>query len=362
VQVATINSDISGIAVPAAVSAGAPDLGAYQFVPTASVPALTLDAGQTLGTGINDFYFLNRKVATIDWTNNTGTAPTSLTGFYYPGTDLSTSSNGFEYFSSYWQFDASGDSNITYDITLYFNNTEKGNITSTVQLAKTINGGESWWNVPVSQSSTSNSITAFGLTSFSRFTGTGSLTPLPVNLDGFTAIRKSETTVALNWKTRGEINNEKFEIERSFDGINFIRVGTVNGNGTTNTVMVYQFEDQVLASASPVLYYRLKQVDFNGDFEYSEIKRVANTTSAVDLKAWYNQSEQKIQVSTISNVAEPVTITVVDIQGRVVAQQTTQLTKGNNSIKLDMQGLPNGIYTFMLASAEGVKFNKIVKF
>src|SRR5690606_8804677 len=157
-----------------------------------------------------------------------------------------------------------------------------------------------------------------GLTSFSRFTGTSDIIPLPVNLVSFTANRLNETSVRLNWRTAGEENNDRFEIERSSDGVNFFTVGEVAGNGTTNTPLSYMFEDRN-ATLSPVLYYRLKQVDYNGAFEYSPIARVANTIAAVDMKAWYNQTNEKIQLAIINTISEQVIINVMDMQGKLVA-------------------------------------------
>src|SRR5690606_27584493 len=133
------------------------------------------------------------------------------------------------------------------------------------------------------------------------------LNPLRVNLVSFTANRLNETSVRHNWRTAGEENNDRFEIERSTDGINFITVGEVAGNGTTNTPLSYLFEDRNANALTPVLYYRLKQVDYNGAFEYSPIARVANTIAVVDMKAWYNQTNEKVQVAIVNNLNEQVT-------------------------------------------------------
>ena len=95
---------------------------------------------------------------------------------------------------------------------------------------------------------------------------------LPVELTYFRA-NKKEDKVELNWETRTEIDNDYFDIERSTDGSNFDKIGQVQGNGTTNEVHTYQFTDELPKSG--VNYYRLKQVDFNREYEYSEIASIS---------------------------------------------------------------------------------------
>src|SRR5690606_12804259 len=103
----------------------------------------------------------------------------------------------------------------------------------------------------------------------------------------------------------------------------FITVGEVMGNGNSNRIISYGFEDKVPATASAVLYYRLRQVDYNGDFEYFGVRRVVLSTAVVDAKTWFNNSTDKIQVALNSNVSGQLNLSVVDIQGRVVANHIT---------------------------------------
>lgn len=100
---------------------------------------------------------------------------------------------------------------------------------------------------------------------------------LPVELASFNAA-PFDGRVLLNWATQSEINNEMFILERSKDGREFLPIGQVPGHGTTNEWQAYQFIDQYPAKGTN--YYRLKQVDFGGDFTYSrmvsaEIERLA---------------------------------------------------------------------------------------
>lgn len=96
--------------------------------------------------------------------------------------------------------------------------------------------------------------------------------PLPVEMVSFD-VKKTGDKALLRWVTGTEINNDYFEVERSTDGVNFETIGKVEGAGTTQNEQKYQFEDADIYIAD-VLYYRLRQVDMDGAFDYSEIKYI----------------------------------------------------------------------------------------
>lgn len=109
------------------------------------------------------------------------------------------------------------------------------------------------------------------ISSFSAFFAHGGAAPLPVELLFFEA-EKLEDDVMLTWETASERNNSHFEIQRSDNGKNFYSLGIVQGNGTSSDVNSYEFFDQ--KTDSPIHYYRLKQVDFDGKYEYTDVRRV----------------------------------------------------------------------------------------
>ena len=90
---------------------------------------------------------------------------------------------------------------------------------------------------------------------------------LPVQLLDFTG-RLQSNSVVLNWKTSLEINSKRFEIERSYDGQNFTKIGTVAAAGNSSFIKDYQFTDKMIAQDNN--YYRLKQIDIDDKFEYSK--------------------------------------------------------------------------------------------
>lgn len=93
--------------------------------------------------------------------------------------------------------------------------------------------------------------------------------PLPVELADFYVRELSDGKVQLYWKTVSEVDNERFEVERSADGLDFRTIGEVKGNSTTAQAHHYTFADDEAPRSTA--YYRLKQIDFDGGFEYSKI-------------------------------------------------------------------------------------------
>lgn len=110
---------------------------------------------------------------------------------------------------------------------------------------------------------------------------------MPVELDKWTATNLKES-VLLEWTTASEENNDYFAIERSIDGVTWKVLGNVGGAGTTSATHYYSFEDT--KPVSGISYYRLKQVDFNGEYTYSSIKCINRPANADKMyKAYVNK-------------------------------------------------------------------------
>ena len=114
-------------------------------------------------------------------------------------------------------------------------------------------------------------------------------TVLPVELTTFTGVADGNVT-HLSWTTASETNCDNFEIEHSPDGINFVNIGTEQCSGNSTTTITYSFDDENPFTGTT--YYRLKQTDFDGSYEYSGIISVSNlnyTVSAVDVYTLHGQ-------------------------------------------------------------------------
>jgi hypothetical protein len=113
------------------------------------------------------------------------------------------------------------------------------------------------------------------ISSFSPFTlaSASSANPLPIKLVDFTAsIVREEKAVLLDWQTESEVNNDFFIIERSSDGYNWNSIHKASGAGSSNSLLRYEYLDE--NPLSGISYYRLKQTDFDGEYEYFPIRSV----------------------------------------------------------------------------------------
>ena len=188
--------------------------------------------------------------------------------------------------------------------------------------------------------------------------GGASGSPLPVELIHFDAQAAANHTADLNWATASEINNSHFEIERSYDGIRWEWVGNVIGNGTTNQLAEYYFTDRSIAMSQNTAYYRLKQVDYDGAFEYSGLRSVDFNGNAamLDIAAYPNPFNQEVTIHVNAN--EPYTLQLTDVNGVVLL--SVDRTE-NRTHRLDVSEYTAGVYIINVTSAEGTNHLKIIK-
>ena len=188
------------------------------------------------------------------------------------------------------------------------------------------------------------------------------LNPLPVEMFSFDAILFNQQTAQLNWATASEINNDHFDIERSEDGKIFLKVGEVKGNGNTNTISNYEYFDNFGITTSSIIYYRLKQIDYNGDFKYSEIRKLKLSGQDHEFKAWYNSSNDKTEAVVFYEKETHASLRMIDIQGKLIAEQEVILPIGESHLQLDMFGLAKGIYTISIADENKMEVKRVMKY
>jgi hypothetical protein len=182
---------------------------------------------------------------------------------------------------------------------------------------------------------------------------------VPVKLVYFNANAKNEDA-HLTWQTASEINNSHFEVQRSTDGKRFKTIGTVKGNGTTSKVHNYQFMDEGAAQLGNTIYYRLHQVDYNGDDEFSPTATVrfeSNQLQTVSISP--NPFNTELNLSIIASKESNVTITITDLQGRLLSTESFTATNGANTLSLNhMTKLEKGFY-FVRVKMDGE--TKVIK-
>lgn len=173
---------------------------------------------------------------------------------------------------------------------------------------------------------------------------------LPVELASFTSSINGRD-VNLNWITSSENNNSHFEIERSSNG-NWSKIGSVTGNGTSGNSHNYNFSDRGLSSGNYA--YRLKQVDFNGNFEYFNLhgEVVIGVPSVYSLSQNY---PNPFNPSTTINYELPfdgkVSIKVFDMTGKEISNLVNDIkTAGYYKVNFNASGLSSGIYTYRITA------------
>lgn len=184
--------------------------------------------------------------------------------------------------------------------------------------------------------------------------------PLPVELIRFSGV-PSDNKVILNWSTSSEENNEGFYVERSRDGLSFESIGFISGKGNSNEVHHYDFVDQ-----RPNLgynFYRLKQVDYDGQFEYSNIISVFNDfiRSGITATIYPNPAraeDAKVGVLT-GDDHTPILISIFDIEGRLIDKLAySKPGLSENIVKLPM--LVEGHYTVIVSQGAFTKHERLI--
>ena len=192
--------------------------------------------------------------------------------------------------------------------------------------------------------------------------------PLPVELVSFTGIF-IKGKVLLKWRTETEVDNYGFEVERtSLDspkgGKQFVweKIGFVEGHGNSNSPKVYSFTDNNIESADKY-YYRLKQLDTDGKFEYSDVVEV-EVALPQEYKLEQNYPNPFNPSTTISfsiPAASRVKLTLFDALGREVTQITNKdFSAGNHSINFNAAKLTSGIYFYRIEAGSFVQSKKMI--
>lgn len=190
-----------------------------------------------------------------------------------------------------------------------------------------------------------------GITNFSSFgfTGNTSDVVLPVTWLSFSVENENQKRNALlKWITATEQDNEGFEVEHSTDGISFAKIGFVEGNGTTTLTSSYNFTHTGITPG--INYYRLKQIDFNGDYNYSEVRLLHSTSDVYEdlVNCFPNPSPGEFYITSKNKIED---ITLVDAIGKIVTQISNI---GETSIKLDKRDLKNGVYYLLITDDKGI--------
>jgi len=180
---------------------------------------------------------------------------------------------------------------------------------------------------------------------------------LPVNWLSFTAEKAAGTSVLLKWSTAQEKDNSYYSIERSIDGNHFTSIGEVPAGKASNTVQYYQFTDKQPYSSDN--YYRIKQVDKNGNFSYTSVQKLSFDASAA-LWQLYPNPVSKSTALYIKKDASKMQLVLTDISGKVLYNNVYRMVKAGQKIPLVAERLSGGIYLLKVTSDKNTSTQKLV--
>lgn len=181
-----------------------------------------------------------------------------------------------------------------------------------------------------------------GFSSF--YFGAANLT-LPLNLVTFTGTYKNQSSY-LKWETTNEVNTDHFVIERSIDNSTFESIGEVKAKGAANKATIYNYIDEKVSDLGvPFVSYRLKIVDKNGEYSYSNII-VINVPDIIitSVNVYPNPANKSTVISVTSSNDQTISWQLIDNAGRVILNKTATVRKGLNRIDVDLMKVPAGSY------------------
>ncbi|MEL6660520.1 MAG: T9SS type A sorting domain-containing protein [Bacteroidota bacterium] len=183
---------------------------------------------------------------------------------------------------------------------------------------------------------------------------------LPVELTHFSA-QAQKQEVELHWETATETANAGFEIERSLDGRRFELLEFVEGQGTTSEAHRYQFTDKSVKAGNQY-YYRLKQVDYDGSFTYSEVRMAHFKGDQLQINIFPNPASDWINLHLLVEETGEVVVSLFSSQGQLIYNQTeTVQANGVFRKKIDINELVAGVY-FLKVEVNGESvYERVVK-
>ncbi|MFN3940003.1 MAG: T9SS type A sorting domain-containing protein, partial [Chitinophagales bacterium] len=265
--------------------------------------------------------------------------------------------------NGYWDFVGVGTPNI-YDLTLTSGGvTNMGALTTQHAIFQNSTTGPSGWAdagtsaVPGVISGGTIDPQAKNVSGFGFFgIGRSDEYVLPIILTEFEGSNIGTANV-LTWSTAQEMNNDYFTVERSIDGHNYASVGTVDGAGNSDQITHYTFTDK-----SPSLgtnYYRLKQTDFNGFSDYSDVISIQVDGSFEIGNPYPNPVVSDVHLNIVSENTALTYLRILDLNGKTIYEEPIQVVDGLQTLTVKMQDLTPGMYIVEML-IDGIRYNKPV--
>ena len=264
----------------------------------------------------------------------------------------------------FWQIDETGGSGMA-DITFSYSDAEVtlsviGN--ESLLEAQRYNTTTNLWEGATAgqiQNPATNTVFVPSVTNFSPWTLALNISPLPITLSDFEVVpvydEDFKPSVDVSWITKSEIESDYFEVQRSAKGVEFEAIGTIKAAGNSSVAINYNFQDP-----NPLMgksYYRLKQVDMNGEIEFTDNKQIE--ISGITITSIYpNPSMGPIDLVIDVKKEETALLQVVDLKGKIVQSEQIELLAGMNLISKNLSGIASGTYSIRIVYNNGKSFTQ----
>jgi hypothetical protein len=184
---------------------------------------------------------------------------------------------------------------------------------------------------------------------------------LPVQMIYLEAEAMSNDSIQVRWGTASEINNREFDVERSTDGNTWTMVNVTPGHDNSSIDQFYTFND-LNVTQGIVYYYRLKQVDNNGNYQYTGIVQAELTGAGAFTVMNFvpNPTSGNTQLTVVTTKEQEITVDFYDMLGQKVLTSIQQLNVGTNRIDFNLQRFASGTYSAVVTSDDQLYTKKIV--
>jgi|GEM_PF-6094103 len=182
---------------------------------------------------------------------------------------------------------------------------------------------------------------------------------LPLNIINF-SINYQSPIANIKWEVLNELQTNYYEIELGTNGIDFAPFQKVGAKNIGNTS--YTFPHSLANQASGTVYYRIKQVDKNGQIFYTQIIAVKIDKANIPLTVSPNPFQSFINISYASELKEMITLTIYSVEGKLLITKKVEVVRGANTIQIaSLETLPSSTYILQVRNAAAVQSTKIVK-
>lgn len=189
--------------------------------------------------------------------------------------------------------------------------------------------------------------TASGISNFSPIVLVNSGGILPIELITFTG-QCEGNLVQLNWTTASELNNDYFTIEKSTDAINWEIIGTKQGAGNSTHIIKYDFVEPANYRNTDVIYYRLKQTDYNGKSEYFNPIGIINCTEELEVLVYPNPTSDILYIKA-ENTNSFYTATLYNADGKLIF---TESLSSNQVNAINISDIASGVYSLLILNKD----------